>query len=105
MEGKEGETIEMDGFFVFASAALPWIAMGLLLAVFFARGARRKKDTKKKEDYGAEGMALGMCFGVAMASALQLDIGVGLTAGMLLGLIVGSSMEKKDDRKKEEKTE
>ena len=93
----------MNSIFDFMRAALPWTAMGLLLAVFFARGARRKKDKEKKEDYGSEGMALGMCFGVAMASALQFDIGLGLTVGILLGLIVGSSMEKKDDRIKEEK--
>ena len=36
----------------FIGAALPWIAMGLLLAVFFARGARRKKG--KSEEYGSE---------------------------------------------------
>ena len=78
--------------------------MGLLLAVFFARGARRKKDKEKKEDYGSEGMALGMCFGVAIASALHIDVGLGLTVGMLLGLVVGSGMEKKNDREQGGKT-
>ena len=90
----------MNSFFEFMRAALPWIAMGLLLAVLLARGARRKKDTEKKEDYGSEGMALGMCFGVAIASALQFDIGLGVTVGMLLGLAVGSSIEKKNDPEK-----
>lgn len=51
----------MDKFYDFMSAALPWIAMGLLLAIFFARTAN---GTKKEEDHGSEGMALGMCFGV-----------------------------------------
>ena len=87
----------MDGLFDFLSAALPWIATGFLLAVFFARGAHRKKDKEKKENYGSEGMALGMCFGVAISSALQFDVGLGLTAGMLLGLIAGSCIEKKND--------
>ena len=93
----------MNNFFEFMRAALPWIAMGLLLAVFSARGVSRKKDKEKKEDYGSEGMALGMCFGVAMASALHWDIGLGLTVGILLELIVGSGMEKKNIQKREEK--
>ena len=63
----------------FIGAALPWIAMGLLLAVFFARGARRKKG--KREEYGSEGMALGMCFGVAVSTALHVDVGLGMIAG------------------------
>ena len=94
----------MNNFFEFMRAALPWIAMGLLLAVFSARGVSRKKDKEKKEDYGSEGMALGMCFGVAMASALQIDVSLGLTVGMLLGLVAGSGMEKKNDREQGGKT-
>ena len=70
---------------------------GLLFAVFLARGASRKKDKEKKENYGSEGMALGMCFGVAMASAMHFDIGLGLTFGMLLGLVIGFAIEKKKD--------
>ena len=43
----------MENIFDFMSAALPWIAMGLLLAVFFARAAHRKKEKEKKEDHGS----------------------------------------------------
>ena len=39
----------MDGFSDFMSAALPWIAIALLLAIFFAREAGRKKDQDKEE--------------------------------------------------------
>lgn len=35
----------------FLSAALPWICIGLLLAIFFAQSARKKK---KNENYGTE---------------------------------------------------
>ena len=77
----------------FIGAALPWIAMGLLLAVFFARGARRKKG--KREEYGSEGMALGMCLGVALSTALHVNIGIGMIAGMALGLFIGSGTAKK----------
>ena len=53
--------IVMKGFIEFIGAALPWIAIALLLAIFSARNAGRGKNREKHEDYGAEGMALGMC--------------------------------------------
>lgn len=49
----------MKAVFDFLRAALPWIAMGLLFAVFFARGAKKKKKEEQTDDYGAEGMCLG----------------------------------------------
>ena len=55
----------------FLTAALPWICMGLLLAVFFAKNAGKKKEDKKKETYSTE--------------------------GMLAGLVIGSCIEKKKD--------
>ena len=91
----------MNNLLDFLSAALPWIVMGAVLAVFFVREAKRKKGKKdhqkKKDDYGSEGMALDMCFGVAIATAMHRDVGLGLSLGMLLGLTVGSSMKKEDD--------
>ena len=90
----------MDKTYEFMSAALPWIAMGLLLAVFFARGFKAKKDKEKKEDFSSEGMALGMCFGVALSNAAHFDIGLGMMAGMVLGLLVGSGIEKERDNDK-----
>ena len=89
----------MNAFYDSMSAALPWIDLGLLLAVFFARAAHGKKEEAEKEDYGSEGMALGMCFGVALSTALRIDVGLGMMAGMALGLLVGSGMKKKDERK------
>ena len=82
----------MESFFAFAKAALPWVAVGLLLAVFCARGAGKKKSGKeeKTENYGTEGMCLGMCFGTALGTALGNNTGVGLSLGMLLGLAIGS---------------
>ena len=85
----------MDKFYDFMSAALPWIAMGLLLAIFFARTAN---GTKKEEDHGSEGMALGMCFGVAVSTALHVDVGLGMIAGMILGLLIGSCIDKEHKR-------
>ncbi|MDO4813211.1 MAG: hypothetical protein Q3995_06835 [Eubacteriales bacterium] len=79
----------------FLLAALPWICMGLLLAIFFAQNIRKEKDSKKKENYGTEGMALGMCFGVAIGTSLGNNTGIGLSLGMLAGLVIGSCIEKK----------
>ena len=79
----------------FLSAALPWISIGLLLAIFFAQSARTKKDNKKQETYSTEGMALGMCFGVAIGTAFGNNTGIGLTLGMLTGLVIGSCITKK----------
>ena len=87
----------MESFFAFAKAALPWVAVGLLLAVFCARGAGKKKSGKeeKTENYGTEGMCLGMCFGTALGTALGNNTGLGISLGMLIGLAIGSAIEKK----------
>ena len=91
----------MKDIAAFLSAALPWICIGLLLAILFAQIARKKKDDKKKENYGTEGMALGMCFGVAIGTSLGNNTGIGLTLGMLAGLVIGSCIEKKKSEDEE----
>ena len=93
----------METVFDFIRAALPWIIMGLLLAVYFARCAGKKKKEEQTGDYGAEGMCLGMCFGTAIGTALGNNTGIGISLGMLLGLAVGSSIKKEgqDDDEKE----
>ena len=78
----------------FLSAALPWLSIGLLLAIFFAQSAK-KKNGSKKENYSTEGLALGMCFGTAIGTSLGNNTGIGLTLGMLAGFVVGSFFEKK----------
>ena len=81
----------------FLSAALPWICIGLLLAIFFAQNAQRGKESKKKENFSTEGMALGMCFGVAIGTSIGSNTGIGLTLGMLAGFVIGSLIEKNKD--------
>ena len=85
----------MEAVWDFLHAALPWISIGLLLAVFFARSARKKKD-EQPEDYGITGMGLGMCFGTAIGTALGNNTGIGLCLGMLVGLVIGSSIKKEE---------
>lgn len=88
----------------FTLAALPWLCMGLLLAIFFAKSARKKKDEtnsdKEKESYISEGMSIGMCLGVALGASFG-NVGLGISLGMLLGLAVGSCVEKKENGKDE----
>ena len=92
----------MEAIIDFIRAALPWVAMGLLLAVFAARSAGRKKKEKEIDNYGTEGMCLGMCFGTAIGTALGNNTGIGISLGMLLGIAVGSSI-KKEEQSNDEK--
>ena len=78
----------------FLSAALPWICIGLLLAIVSAQNFRKGK---KKETYSSEGLALGMCLGTAVGTALGNNIAIGLPLGTLIGFIIGSLIEKEND--------
>ena len=93
----------MEAVFDFVWAALPWIMMGLLLAVYFARSAGKKKKEEQCDDYGTEGMCLGMCFGTALGAAFGNNIAIGLPLGMLFGLAIGTGIKK--ERKNNEKKE
>lgn len=88
----------------FIFAALPWMAIGLCLAIFFARNGKKDKDVKKTaENYGSEGMSVGMCIGVALGNLFEGGVGIGISIGMLLGLCIGSAIPKpqNDDNDKE----
>lgn len=91
----------MNTFLEFIHAAAPWLAMGLLLlGVFAARGAARKKNKEKQDgDYGTEGMCLGMCFGLMIGMMFENHTGIGIALGMLIGLAIGMSIPKKPEGK------
>ena len=91
----------METVFDFIRAALPWIIMGLLLAVYFARCAGKKKKEEQTGDYGAEGMCLGMGVGTAIGTAFGNNIAIGLPLGMLFGLAIGSSIKKEEQNNDE----
>lgn len=95
----------MEAVVDFLRAALPWIAIGLLLAVFFARSAGKKKKEKQSDDYGTEGMCLGMCLGTAIGTSFGNNTGMGISLGMLIGLAIGTCIKKeargKDNDEKE----
>ena len=92
----------MEKVLEFTRAAAPWVAMGLLLAIFAVRSAVSKKKGKKSEDnYGTEGMCLGMCFGTALGTAIGNNTGIGISLGMLTGLVIGMCIPKrKEDAEK-----
>lgn len=73
----------------FIFAALPFIIIGICLAIICANGK------KYKHTYCSEGMALGMCLGVAISTVLKINIGLGICIGMLIGEAIGINIEKK----------
>lgn len=81
----------MKNITLFIHTALPWICIGLLLALFFVN----QKNNKPKENYGSEGMLLGMSMGCALSLLGIQNTGLDMSMGMLLGLVIGSNIEKK----------
>lgn len=78
----------------FIWAALPFIIVGLCLAVILAN-----RD-HKQNNYSAEGMCigmcLGMCLGLCLSSVLSIDMGLSLSLGMLIGETVGLLIKKEE---------
>ena len=88
----------MEQILDFSRAAAPWVAMGLLIAIFAVRSAVGKKKGKESDgNYGTEGMCLGMCFGTALGTALGNNTGIGISLGMLVGLAIGMCIPKRKD--------
>lgn len=84
----------MDAVFDFLRAALPWIAVGLLLAVLVARGTSKNKKEEQTGDYGTEGMCMGMCFGTAIGTSLGNNTGIGISLGMDYSQVSGHAFSK-----------
>lgn len=75
----------------FFMAAVPWICIGLAVALFAANNNAKKKpeDSESKSgNYMMEGMCLGMCAGSALG-------GNWLSFGMLIGMVIGMCIKKK----------
>ena len=73
----------------FIFAALPFIIIGICLAIIFVNGNNKDKT------YLSEGIAIGMSLGVAIASSLHINLGLGSSIGMLIGEAIGISIKKK----------
>lgn len=90
----------MNQILDFVHAAIPWIAMGLLLIIFSTHSAINQKNPEKQDaNYGIEGMCLGMCLGTTIGTALGNNTGIGISLGMLIGLSLGICIHKKSGDK------
>lgn len=91
----------------FLNAALPWIAIGIALAVISVNGiiqgkkhrnAKSETENKAEADdsgnYMTEGMCIGMCLGVVLGTTGAVDLGIGISIGMTLGMTVGLIIKK-----------
>jgi hypothetical protein len=82
----------------FAAAALPWIILGIAIAVLAVKVNKRKNDgTEEDETKGdcmSEGMCLGMCFGMLFGTMGVVNLGLGLSLGMLIGMTAGMFVKK-----------
>ena len=70
----------------FITAALPWIIIGIAIALLAVNAGKRKKGEKKADDNMSEGMCIGMCIGVALGASGVIDLGLGISLGMLAGM-------------------
>lgn len=108
----------------FTFSALPWIMIGLYIALYAASLRRKKKnsaitefqkttnavvdgvaednaggaaeDISETENYGMDGMMLGMCVGCAFSASVGWDSGVGMSIGMLIGFSIGFTIPKRN---------
>ena len=87
----------------FLLAALPWIALGVSLALICANYSKNKKskaagtdEDQKQPDgnYMTEGICFGMCAGVVLSTVGIIELGLGISLGMLLGIVVGRNIKK-----------
>lgn len=63
--------------------ALPYVVIGICLAIIFANRHRMKEKNQ---------MPIGMCFGMSIGLAVGSSIGhigLGMSVGMMIGLTVG----------------
>ncbi|HIU77752.1 MAG TPA: hypothetical protein IAC62_17880 [Candidatus Pelethocola excrementipullorum] len=78
----------------FIMSALPFIIIGVCLAIIFANYHGKEKE-EAVETYLTEGMCLGMCLGVAFSSSIHINMGLGISLGMLIGETIGILIKKK----------
>lgn len=89
----------MKGFIL---AALPWIIVGLCVAVLAVHASRKRskgKDGEKKENFMVEGMCIGMCVGMCCEANLGFTPGTGMCVGMLVGEVIGMMIPKEKKEK------
>lgn len=85
----------------FVMAALPWVVIGLAVAVFMANCAQ-KEDSAKSQTHGmAIGMSVGILAGIALSAMGVLEndaLGIGIGIGMLWGIALGGTGGKQNEK-------
>ena len=95
----------------FLLAALPWVVMGIAVAVMLVNFNRKKselniekqkgtdeensKSTEGENDYMSVGMCLGMCFGSVLSLSGIVTLSYGISFGMLIGMTIGMYIKKR----------
>lgn len=75
----------------FIRAALPWLCLGVSLALCAANGETRRKAKEagqNAENYMVEGMCFGMCIGLILGTQYA-------SCGLLAGTLIGMNIRKK----------
>ena len=73
----------------FFSAALPFVAIGVTLALLAANYQRERSS------FITEGMCLGLALGAGLAGVLRMELGLAMSLGLLLGAAFGQLVPKK----------
>jgi len=87
----------------FIMAALPWICIGVSLAIFMVTVSSKannktKVDVNTKDSEAEEDnyMLIGMCIGSALGASGIISISYGTSFGMLIGMAIGSTIKKQN---------
>ena len=99
----------------FIQAALPWVCMGVALAVALTvlrheqvrkqmieadetlTAEEKQKKTAQRSSNMVWGMCIGECLGIALAEACNFSVALGISIGMMIGIALGVR-EKKEDK-------
>lgn len=89
----------------FVITALPWIGLGVCIAIIIAKYSKKRKLKKEndvklsntteegqkeeKTDYMTMGMSIGMCLGLLFSTTGLISLAYGISFGMLIGMSIG----------------
>lgn len=91
----------------FLLAALPWVVMGIAVAVMLVNLNRKKGKLNMEKQKGTDGensmstecehnyMSVGMCFGSVLSLSGIVTLSYGISFGMLIGMTVGMYIKKR----------
>lgn len=76
----------------FILAALPWILIGIAIAIICV--SMNTHNVGKTKNYLTEGLCIGICFGLTLSFAIFISQALGTSLGMLLGVTIGIMIKK-----------